>query len=82
MMQIIRSRAGRLCLLASGVLLTCTVGHAAARMMATQMAVGQSTFAFELAAMLAALLVAAYTAAFCCRAPKQIRSDRNRSTES
>lgn len=72
MMDKIRSRTGRLFLLAIGVLLTSTVGHAAARLMAAQMAVGQSSFAFELAALLAVLLAAACTAAFHWGNPKKL----------
>ena len=69
-MNILRLRAGRVFLLASGVLLTSTVGHAAARLMAAQMALGQSAFAFELAAFIAVMLVAAYAVAFFGQSPK------------
>ena len=47
MMDKIRSRAGRLFLLAIGVLLTSTVGHAAARLMAAQMALGAIQLRFR-----------------------------------
>lgn len=59
----LHSRAGRIFLVTVGILLTSTVGHAAARMMAAQMAQGSATFAFELAVMLSALLAAAYVVA-------------------
>lgn len=77
-MDMIRSRAGRLFLLSSGVLLTSTVGHAAARLMAAQMALGQSAFAFELAALIAGVLVAAYIMTFFYRRrPVTVHSDRH-----
>ena len=60
MMEKLRSRSGRLFLLAVGILLTSTAGHAAARMMALQMAQADSSFAFQLAMLLASLLAAAY----------------------
>jgi PAS domain S-box-containing protein len=63
MREKLSSHGGRLFLLAVGILLTSTAGHAAARLMALQVAQGSSTFAFELAVLLAALLAAAYVIA-------------------
>ena len=63
MKEKLSSHTGRLFLLAVGVLLTSTAGHAAARMMAFQVAQGSSTFAFQLAMLIAALLAAAYVIA-------------------
>lgn len=77
MMQKIHSRAGRLFLLAVGVLLTSTAGHAAARLMAAQMALGHSSFAFELAALIAFFLTAASAVAFSSRKrPETVNRDR------
>jgi len=58
MKEKLSSHTGRLFLLAVGILLTSTAGHAAARMMAFQVAQGSSTFAFQLAMLIAALLAA------------------------
>lgn len=63
MMGKLRSRNGRLFLLAVGILLTSTAGHAAARMMALQMAQADRSFAFQLAMLLTSLLAAAYVIA-------------------
>jgi PAS domain S-box-containing protein len=50
-------------LLAVGILLTSTAGHAAARMIAVQMAHADNSFAFQLAMLLTSLLAAAYVVA-------------------
>lgn len=82
MMDKIHSRAGRLFLLAIGVLLTSTASHAAARLMAAQMALGESSFAFELAALIVVLLVAAYAVVFFSRHSKPpLSAGRDRPTE-
>lgn len=60
----IRARAGRWFLLAIGIALTTTAGHATARMMATHIALERPRFAFELALSIALLVVAVHIAAF------------------
>lgn len=64
MREKLRTHAGRLFLLVSGILLTSTAGHAGARVIAMQMAQGSSTFAFQLAVLLAAVLLAVPAATF------------------
>jgi PAS domain S-box-containing protein len=76
MMDKIGTHAGRPVLLGLGILLTSTVGHAAARLMAEHMAARTPSFSFQLAVMIVVLLLAVPVAAFFSRrhpAPALVR---------